>query len=65
MLPSEQIHAGKMPCRNMVCEMGGDDEKPRDVNIQEIGLELRTPSPVTNRLGANFAHMVDKVRTFI
>ncbi|MFL6487498.1 MAG: hypothetical protein ACJ71D_12425 [Nitrososphaera sp.] len=48
----------KMPNRDMGREMGkNDDEKPQDVNIQEIGTDPQFPPPGRNGLGTNFTHV--------
>ncbi len=48
----------KMPNREMGREMGNDDdEKPQDVNIQEIGTDPQFPPPGRRGLGTNFTHV--------
>ena len=48
----------KMPNRNMGSEMGkDDDEKPQDVNFQEIGTDPQMPGPGKRGLGTNFTHV--------
>ncbi len=47
----------KMPNRGMGREMGSsgeDDEKPQDVNVQEIGTDPQIPGPSPTGLGTNF-----------
>ena len=46
----------KMPNREMGREMGSraDDEKPQDVNMQEIGTDPQIPGPSPTGLGTNF-----------
>jgi len=49
----------KMPNREMGREMGSsreDDEKPQDVNVQEIGTDPQFPGPSPTGLGTNFTH---------
>ena len=47
----------KMPNRGMGREMGrDDDEKPQDVNVQEIAPERQMPGPGPRGLGTNFTH---------
>jgi hypothetical protein len=51
----------KMPNRGMGREMGrDDDDKPQDVNVQEIGTDPQFPSPgagTKRGLGTNFTHV--------
>jgi hypothetical protein len=49
----------KMPNRGMGREMGkdDDDEKPQDVNVQEIGSDPQFPPPGRRGLGTNFTHV--------
>jgi hypothetical protein len=54
----------KMPNRGMGREMGkddnDDDDKPQDVNVQEIGTDPQFPGPgagSTRGLGTNFTHV--------
>jgi len=48
----------KMPNRGMGREMGkDDDEKPQDVNVQEIGTDPQVPGPGQRGLGTNFTHV--------
>lgn len=48
----------KMPNRGMGREMGkdDDDDKPPDVNVQEIGTDPQIPGSPTG-LGTNFTHV--------
>ncbi|MDQ3969446.1 MAG: hypothetical protein M3275_13770 [Thermoproteota archaeon] len=47
----------KMPNRGMGREMGkDDDDKPQDVNVQEIGTDPQIPGPSPRGLGTNFTH---------
>jgi len=48
----------KMPNRGMGREMGkdDDDDKPQDVNVQEIGTDPQIPGSPTG-LGTNFTHV--------
>jgi hypothetical protein len=55
----------KMPNREMGREMGSsreDDEKPQDVNVQEISTDPQIPGPSPTGLGTNFTQ-VRKSRT--
>jgi hypothetical protein len=57
----------KMPNRGMGREMSSsreedDDEKPQDVNVQEIGTDPQIQGPSPTGLGTNFTH-VRKSRT--
>jgi|GEM_PF-2099684 len=47
----------KMPNRGMGREMGQDEEKPQDVNVQEIGTDPQLPPPGRRGLGTNFTHV--------
>ena len=47
----------KMPNRGMGREMGQDEEKPQDVNVQEIGTDPRLPPSDRRGLGTNFTHI--------
>jgi hypothetical protein len=51
----------KMPNRGLGREMGrDDDDKPQDVNVQEIGTDPQFPSPgagTKRGLGTNFTHV--------
>lgn len=47
----------KMPNRGMGREMGQDEEKPQDVNVQEIGTDPQLPTPGRRGLGTNFTHV--------
>jgi hypothetical protein len=49
----------KMPNRGMGREMGKDvdDDKPQDVNVQEIGTDPQFPPPGPRGLGTNFTHV--------
>ena len=53
----------KMPNRGMGREMGrddNDDDKPQDVNVQEIGTDPQFPSPgagTKRGVGTNFTHV--------
>jgi hypothetical protein len=47
----------KMPNRGMGREMGQDEEKPQDVNVQEIGTDPQLPPPGQRGLGTNFTHI--------
>jgi hypothetical protein len=51
----------KMPNRGLGREMGRDDDnKPQDVNVQEIGTDPQFPSPgagTKRGLGTNFTHV--------
>jgi hypothetical protein len=47
----------KMPNRGMGREMGQPDEKPQDVNVQEIGTDPQFPPPGRRGLGTNFTHV--------
>jgi hypothetical protein len=47
----------KMPNRGMGREMGRDEEKPEDVNVQEIGSDPQFPPPGRRGLGTNFTHV--------
>jgi hypothetical protein len=47
----------KMPNRGMGREMGKDEEKPQDVNVQEIGTDPQFPPPGRRGLGTNFTHV--------
>ena len=47
----------KMPNRGMGREMGQSDEKPQDVNVQEIGTDPQFPPPGRRGLGTNFTHV--------
>jgi hypothetical protein len=47
----------KMPNRGMGREMGQDEEKPQDVNVQEIGTDLQLPPSDRRGLGTNFTHI--------
>jgi hypothetical protein len=47
----------KMPNRGMGREMGSreeDDDKPQDVNVQEIDTDPQIPGPSPTGLGTNF-----------
>jgi hypothetical protein len=37
--------------------MGQDEEKPQDVNVQEIGTDPQLPTPGRRGLGTNFTHV--------
>jgi hypothetical protein len=57
----------KMPNQGMGREMSSsrekeDDEKPQDVNVQEIGTDPQVPGPSSTGLGTNFTQ-VRKSRT--
>ena len=56
----------KMPNRGLGREMGSssreedDDEKPQDVNVQQIGTDPQFPSPgagTKRGVGTNFTHV--------
>ena len=47
----------KMPNRGMGREMGQDEEKPQDVNVQEIGTDPQLPPPGRRGLGTNSTHV--------
>ena len=47
----------KMPNRGMGREMGQDEEKPQDVNVQEIGTDPQLPRSDRRGLGTNFTHI--------
>ena len=47
----------KSPNRDMGREMGTDDDKPVDVNVQEIASDPRSTSPGQ---GTNFSHVRKK-----
>jgi len=47
----------KMPNQGMGREMGQDEEKPQDVNVQEIGTDPQLPPPDQGGLGTNFTHI--------
>lgn len=47
----------KMPNRGMGREMGRDEEKPEDVNVQEIGSDPQFLPPGRRGLGTNFTHV--------
>jgi hypothetical protein len=47
----------KMPNRGMGREMGQDEEKPQDVNVQEIGTDPQLPPSDRRGLGTNFTHI--------
>ena len=47
----------KMPNRGMGREMGQDEEKAQDVNVQEIGTDPQLPTPGRRGLGTNFTHV--------
>jgi hypothetical protein len=51
----------KMPNRGLGREMGrDDDDKPQDVNVQEIGTDPQFPTPgagTKRGLGTNFTHV--------
>jgi hypothetical protein len=47
----------KMPNRGMGREMGQDEEKPQDVNVQEIGTDPQLPPLDRRGLGTNFTHI--------
>jgi hypothetical protein len=47
----------KMPNQGMGREMGQDEEKPQDVNVQEIGSEPQLLPPGQSGLGTNFTHI--------
>ena len=47
----------KMPNRGMGREMGQDEEKPQDVNVQEIGTDPQLPPSERRGLGTNFTHI--------
>ena len=51
----------KMPNQGLGREMGrDDDDKPQDVNVQEIGSDPQFPSPgagTKRGLGTNFTHV--------
>ena len=47
----------KMPNRGMGREMGQNEEKPKDVNVQEIGTDPQLPTPGRRGLGTNFTHV--------
>jgi hypothetical protein len=47
----------KMPNRGMGREMGQDEEKPQDVNVQEIATDPQLPTPGRRGLGTNFTHV--------
>ena len=47
----------KMPNRGMGREMGQDEEKPQDVNVQEIGTAPQLPPSDRRGLGTNFTHI--------
>lgn len=47
----------KMPNRGMGREMGQDEEKPQDVNVQEIGTDLQLPPSDRRGLETNFTHI--------
>jgi hypothetical protein len=38
-------------------EMGQNEEKPQDVNVQEIGTDPQLPTPGRRGLGTNFTHV--------
>jgi hypothetical protein len=44
----------KSPNRGMGLEMGSEDEKPKDVNVQEIASD---PRSAPAGLGTNFSHV--------
>jgi hypothetical protein len=44
----------KSPNRNMGREMGAEEEKPEDVNVQEIASDVQSSSPGQ---GTNFSHV--------
>ncbi len=46
----------KMPNRGMGREMGKEEEEPRNVNFQEIGIDQQILGPGPNGLGTNFTH---------
>jgi len=51
----------KMPNQGMGREMSSsrqerEDEKPQDVNVQEIGTDPQIPGPSPSGLGTNFTH---------
>ncbi len=50
-------HKEKMPNRGMGREMGREEEKPEDVNVQEIGSDPQFPPPGRRGLGTNFTHV--------
>lgn len=47
----------KMPNRGVGREMGQDEEKPQDVNVQEIGTDPQLPPSDRRGLGTNFTHI--------
>ena len=47
----------KMPNRGMGREMGQDEEKPQDVNVQEIGTDPQLPPSDRRGLGTNFTQI--------
>ena len=47
----------KTPNRGMGREMGQDEEKPQDVNVQEIGTDPQLPPPGQGGLRTNFTHI--------
>jgi len=47
----------KMPNRGMGREMGQEEAKPQDVNVQEIGTDPQFPPPGRRGLGTNFTHV--------
>ena len=47
----------KMPNRGMGRDMGQDEEKPQDVNVQEIGTDPQLPPSDRRGLGTNFTHI--------
>jgi hypothetical protein len=53
----------KMPNRGMGHEMGkDDDDKPQDVNVQEIAADPQIPGSPTG-LGTNFTHVKTTSKT--
>ena len=46
-----------MPNRGIGREMGQDEEKPQDVNVQEIGTDPQLPPSDRRGLGTNFTHI--------